>query len=182
MDNKYQRGKIYKLVSSQTNKIYIGSTITTLKKRKQGHKDNPSKTSKLICCYNDFEIILIKEYPCNSKKELHKEEGCIIKQNLDICVNERIPGRTNKEHWQDVGIEYHKNYRIENKERILIRDRQYYYKNIEKIKLYKRENRERYNIQQNNRKWFCECCNHTYPRNKKNRHLKTKKHQSNSAL
>ena len=56
-----------------------------------------------------------------------------------------------------------------------------YKNNDEKIKLYKKKNRERHNFQQNNRKWFCECCNHTYRSNGKNRHLKTKKHQSNSA-
>jgi len=120
MDNKYQRGKIYKLVSSQTDKIYIGSTIQTLKERKSKHKystKNKKNSSKFICCYDDFEIELIKEYPCNSKKELEREEGCIIKQNLDICVNKNIAGRTKKEHWCDVGKETNKKYRIENKEK-----------------------------------------------------------------
>jgi hypothetical protein len=45
MENKYQRGKIYKLVSSQTDKIYIGSTIQKLRKSNiKIHK----KTIKII--------------------------------------------------------------------------------------------------------------------------------------
>ena len=112
MDNKYQRGKIYKLVSSETDKIYVGSTIQKLKKRKSEHKTKPNKSSKLICCYDNFNIVLIKNYPCNSKKELEREEGYIIKQNLDICVNEKIAGRTKKEYNEsrrDITNEYRRN-------------------------------------------------------------------------
>lgn len=37
---KYQRGKIYKLVDNITQKIYIGSTCNTLPARKHEHKKN----------------------------------------------------------------------------------------------------------------------------------------------
>ena len=154
MDNKYQRGKIYKLVSSQTDKIYIGSTIQTLKQRKSKHKNKPCR-SREITCYEDFDIILIKEYPCNCKKELLREEGDIIKQNLDICVNYQIAGRTKKEHLREVGIEYNKKYNIENRELI--------------------------NEKKRNKKYYCECCKNYTCYDSKARHLKSKKHQSNSA-
>ena len=34
----YSNGKIYKITSNQTDKIYIGSTILSLEKRLVGHK------------------------------------------------------------------------------------------------------------------------------------------------
>ena len=38
-DSKYQRGKIYKLISNQTDDIYYGSTIEkTLSNRLGGHR------------------------------------------------------------------------------------------------------------------------------------------------
>jgi len=97
MDERYKRGKIYKLVSSQTDKIYIGSTIQSLGQRKALHKFRPTKSSKNITCNQDWDIVLIKKFPCNCKKELEREEGNIIEQNLDKCVNTYIPRRTKEE-------------------------------------------------------------------------------------
>ena len=187
MENKYQRGKIYKLVSSQTDKIYIGSTIQKLNIRKNEHKSKKNCRSRYITCYDDFEIKLIKEYPCNSKKELYREEGCMIKQNLDICLNYVIAGRTNKE-WRvenkDILKQKQKIYNLNNIEKIKIRKNNYYIKNKEiikeKDKIYKNKNKD---IINNKRKEICNCeCGFTYTKSNKARHLKSKKHQSNSAL
>lgn len=172
MENKYQRGKIYKLVSSQTDKIYIGSTIQKLKYRKSQHeykyKKNENKSSKFICCYDDFDIILIKEYPCNSKEELIREEGNMIKQYLDICVNYQIAGRTQKESKKEYYEKNKKEYYEKNKTKIL-----------EKRKEYRNKNKNLINKKQ---KEICNCeCGFTYTKRNKARHLKTKKHQSNSA-
>ena len=171
MDNKYQRGKIYKLVSSQTDKIYIGSTIQTLKQRKSEHKYkyNPCRSRELTC-YEDFNIILIKNYPCNSRKELQIEEGCIIKQNLDICLNYVIAGRTNIE------------WRVENKDILKQKQKIYKLENKDKIKEYNESRRDITNEYYRNKKWYCECCKITISRNGKKRHEGRKKHQSNSAL
>jgi hypothetical protein len=133
MENKYQRGKIYKLVSSQTDKIYIGSTIQKLSDRKSKHKTKPC-SSKELTCYEDFDIILIKDFPCNSKKELEREEGCIIKQNLDICVNEKIPLRSRIE------------WRIDNKEKIKKISKEYRLKNKNKVNNYFLKNKDKTNI------------------------------------
>ena len=54
------RGTIYKITSSMTPKIYIGSTIQPLHKRFQRHKNNykynESCTSKIILQYEDANI------------------------------------------------------------------------------------------------------------------------------
>ena len=94
----YQNGKIYKLVCSETGKIYIGSTVQKLIKRKWGHTDNRKK----LCMSKDFikpEIYLIENYPCNSKQELCKRERHYV-ETID-CVNKYIPSRTKKEYYQD---------------------------------------------------------------------------------
>lgn len=183
MNNKYQRGKIYKLVSSQTDKIYIGSTIKKLKQRKAHHKFCPVSSRK-ITCFDDFDIVLIKNYPCNSRKELEREEGCLIKQNLDICVNQQIAGRTDKE-WRDENKDIlkqkHKIYILNNIEKIKITKNNYYLKNKEiikeKHKIYKNKNKDKIN---NKKKEICNCeCGFTYTRSNKSTHLKSKKHLSN---
>ena len=48
--NKYQQGKIYKLISSETDKIYIGSTCKKyLSQRLQDHKTDYKKWKKNLC-------------------------------------------------------------------------------------------------------------------------------------
>ena len=101
MDNKYSRGKIYKITSSQTDKIYIGSTIRTLVKRFECHHNNFRNygigiRSCEILKYNDASIILIEEYPCNNKKELEIRERYYI-ENMKNVINHNIPTRTKKE-------------------------------------------------------------------------------------
>ena len=102
----YQTGKIYKLVSYQTDKCYIGSTCNPLYKRFFQHKHNcklykESKYSYVssfeLIDYDDCEIVLIENYPCNDKNELHKRERYHI-ENTEHCVNKVIPTRTNKEY------------------------------------------------------------------------------------
>lgn len=156
MDERYKRGKIYKLVSSQTDKIYIGSTIQLLCQRKAKHKyTKQHKTIKDITCFNDWDIVLIKNFPCNNRKELLKEEGICIKENYSICINKQIAGRTYIEYMEQEGIEINKKYKIKNRVKIL---------------KYKQ-----------NQKWYCEICDKHMSRGNKNRHEKTKLHLSNTA-
>jgi hypothetical protein len=130
--NKYQNGKIYQIVSfSHPDLIYYGSTIQTLSMRFAGHrrdtKKENSNSSKQIICFDDAKILLIENYPCNSKEELNKREGEYIRNN--ICVNKRIEGRTKEEYYED------------NKELIKEKNKEYYEGNREKIK----ENSKIYN-------------------------------------
>jgi hypothetical protein len=121
-ENKYQRGKIYKIVDNTTDKIYIGSTCeNTLARRLAGHvKDYKyylnSKTHYVssfdILANADYDIILIELYPCNSKDELLARERH-YKDTL-ICVNKNRPGI-----FLELGKkEYVKQYRTDHKEHI----------------------------------------------------------------
>ncbi len=97
--NIYQRGKIYKIVSDQTDKIYIGSTTLKylcarmnqhrmdFKKKEQNKINGHYCSSSEILKFGDAKIILIETYPCNSKDELHAKEQYYIDLNKAICVN-----------------------------------------------------------------------------------------------
>jgi len=107
--NRYNNAKIYKIISPNTDKIYIGSSIEKyISCRIAGHKKkfrlwSNNKKNKYCTSYKIFEagdasIILIENFNCNNKKELHTRERFHIEQNSAICVNKNIPTRTNKEY------------------------------------------------------------------------------------
>ena len=94
----YSKAKIYCIKSSQTDKVYYGSTCVSLNERFRGHKcDSNIKTvtSSQIFQYTDAYIELVEEFPCNTKTELHTRERYYI-ENYP-CVNKFIPGRSRKE-------------------------------------------------------------------------------------
>jgi hypothetical protein len=122
MNNKYQRGKIYKIIDNTNGNQYIGSTCEkTLSHRLAKHvgsyKCYLNGKSNYVSSYDilanvDYDIILIELYPCNSKDELLARER-YYKDTL-ICVNKNRPGIFN-----ELGQkEYVKQYRVDNKERI----------------------------------------------------------------
>ncbi len=157
----YQNSKIYRLVCSETNQQYIGSTTRSLSQRKAGHKHHTNSTYSKT--FINPQIFLIKNCPCNSKEELHAIERTYI-ESLD-CINFRIPGRTpkeyqeaNKEKIKEKAIEYYQankekikekgiEYRISNQEKLKIRKKNYYEKNkekvLEKVKKYNAENKNK---------------------------------------
>jgi hypothetical protein len=111
-ENKFLRGKIYKITSPQTDKTYYGSTCEpTLEKRLNGHKSEFNKflngrnnyiSSFEIIKFEDNQIELVESYPCENRGELLKRERHYI-ENFP-CVNKVIPGRTrqetNRAYWQ----------------------------------------------------------------------------------
>ena len=102
----YNNSKIYKIVSSQTDKVYIGSTTKDrLCQRMTGHRASYKSylnkkyhyvSSFEIVKYDDAEIILIEAFPCKNKDELHKRERYWIENTKD-CINKLIPTRAKKE-------------------------------------------------------------------------------------
>ena len=132
--NKYQTGKIYKLIDNINGNEYYGSTIQDLKKRKWGHKSSYERylnkkhtyvTSFEIIKNNNYQIYLVEDFPCNSKKELETREAYYIRNNK--CINKYIPCRTQKEY----KIQYH----IDNKERENLRRKEHHHKNKERENL-----------------------------------------------
>ena len=155
----YQNGKIYTIRSHQTEDIYIGSTIQPLTKRLSTHKakykryknDKCSYTSSYeIVQYEDVYIELYELYPCNSKEELLRREGELIRE-MD-CVNKIVPGRKRKEYYNENKEQikkYKKDYYTENKEEICKKKKEYYNENKEQInkqkKKYRDENKKKIN-------------------------------------
>jgi hypothetical protein len=98
---KYLNGKIYKITNTVNDEIYIGSTYHHLIKRWGQHisytydNDNIHKPLyKMIreYGYEMFNIELIKDFPCISRKQLEIEELTYIKQHgtLNIRGNDNI--------------------------------------------------------------------------------------------
>lgn len=127
--NKYVNGKIYKLTSINTERIYTGSTYNTLQKRFYKHKfDNP------YMGYGDVKIELIEDYPCHCKYELLKRERHYFDLYKHIVVNKNVPSRTQKEYYEDNRIDIidnQKKYNKENKGRIVVYQKGKYKKDRE---------------------------------------------------
>jgi hypothetical protein len=148
-------GKIYKITSPSTDKIYIGSTIKSLQQRMAKHYsdyDSGLYSSKYILDFKDAEIELIEEFKCFSRAELYKREGELIKQYKNICINKRIAGRKQKEYIEenkDKIYERGKIYREGNKDKIAERDKIYRDKNKDKIDEKKKRYRDNHRAELN---------------------------------
>ena len=100
----YQNGKIYKLVNNVDDEIYIGSTATTLRQRKNGHKGKATKFPERHVYKHIAEVgwenvpplVLIEECPCDNKAQLHARERYWI-DTLKPSLNKNMPLRTSKE-------------------------------------------------------------------------------------
>ena len=98
---QYDNAKIYKIISKNTDDVYIGSTCRTLEDRLRNHKNDYSRWVKNNECkyliafeilkYADAQITLIENYPCNSKIDLLLLEGK-YQTNTDNCINKSIAG------------------------------------------------------------------------------------------
>jgi hypothetical protein len=184
----YQLGKIYKVVNDVNGICYIGSTAQpTLAHRmschRSRHKDKKNKTYEKWGDIADCKIVLIENYPCNSKDELCARERYYIENTS--CVNKIIPGQThkewcekNKEHlserkkeWREKNKEHIKKYNEDNKDKLFEQRKKYREINNEHIKKWRAENKE-----QRYKKFNCECGGR-YMRMNKATHFKSKKHQ-----
>jgi predicted GIY-YIG superfamily endonuclease len=77
----YSQGKIYKIIDDCEGDIYIGSTTQTLRNRFKSHHIFSDYGKERENC----RIVLIEDYPCNTKQELEERERHFI-QNCD-CIN-----------------------------------------------------------------------------------------------
>ena len=166
--SEYQNAKIYKIVSKNTDKCYVGSTYTELKTRLSGHitnfKRDGSTTSKHIIKFGEYEIVLIENHSCKNVKELETRERFYI-ESMN-CVNKNIPGRTDKQ------------YRLDNAAAINERNKQYYQDNEmaikERHKQYRLDNAATI-LEKKNKKYNCGCGG-KYTHVNTLLHKKTKKH------
>ena len=154
-DNKYQQGKIYKIVCNITGEVYIGSTIEILNRRLTNHKVKPKRPcmSKQILDRGDYKIELIKDYPCNSEEELKWEERKHIDNN--ICINKYSPIITEEEKIERKSIA-HKNWYNKHKQSVLDKIKEDRKNNPEK---YRQRDKNKYekNKEKLKEKITCEC-------------------------
>ena len=98
----YANGKIYKIVG-EDGSTYYGSTTMSLYRRMNCHRNGNGKKRTTayykIISKMDWEMILVENYPCESRTELERREGTYIRENP--CVNRLVAGRTDREYYQD---------------------------------------------------------------------------------
>lgn len=150
--NTYKTGKVYMIYNDMLPETYVGSTILSLKRRMQKHK-NASSTfcnRKIYTSFNksnweNCHIVLLEDVKFYDRKELIKRERYFI-DLLKPTLNCIKPLRTRKE------------YRFDNKDILRIKKREYY-DNVSSIK------------------YECEC-GKMIQKGKKNYHLQTKEHKN----
>jgi hypothetical protein len=140
--------KIYLISSSQTNKVYIGSTKQSLGQRFSEHISH-SKDTKYKCrsevLINEFSDCKIDLIEYTTKEDRLQRERFWVEYYGDRAVNRCLPGRTKKEYTKE-----------------------YYQQHAEEIK----EQRKEYNAVRIN----CDCGT-SYTRGNKSHHIRTKKHK-----
>jgi hypothetical protein len=156
MENKYSRAKIYKIVCNVTGLVYIGSTCEpTLARRLAGHRRSYKNhlngkhnyvTSIKVLENENYYIELVKECSCKTKDQLLQFEGACVRDTE--CVNKNIPGRTRKQ------------YRDDNKDKLIADAKQYYDENKAKQAI----------------KFDC-ICGGKYTASHKTRHIKSERHK-----
>ena len=142
----YENSMIYKLCCKDTNikEIYIGST-TNFKERKRKHRSSCNNENNKMLNFKvykfirenggwtNWDMILIEKVSCNCKLELHKIEREYI-EKYNSSLNCHIPSRTTKE------------YTVDNKDKIKLKDKKYYERNkdiiSEKNKNYYEKNKD----------------------------------------
>lgn len=142
--NKYSEGKIYTIKNKHDDtQVYVGSTIQSLECRKSKHKhDGNTERCKNWSLYriidnnwDDWELTLYSLYPCNSKVELCRREGEVIREIGTL--NERIAGRTVKERYVEEKVKIAglmKEYYLRKQDEILKKKREYYIRNRDIIR------------------------------------------------
>jgi len=171
-----KNGKIYKIVSNNTDLIYIGSTskkklstrMSEHRAQYKRHKNGLCKgcNARLVFEYEDCEIILIEDVNYTCKDELRRRERYWI-DTLE-CVNKCKPGGQLKDELIKKRREFYNN----NKERLLLASSEYY-KNMDEDK------KKAYYKKEQMNKITCDCCGFEMLKRDMYRHVKTKKHLQN---
>ena len=127
MDCEKHLGRVYKIINSVDDKIYIGSTFKKLNERLRTHKSDAKKRgSKFYKFMNEigfdkFSIQLLEEVYVSNEEELRQiEDNYISQQNPDLLLNEKRAFRKAEDYpeWKKTYMkEYNKKYHEERKEK-----------------------------------------------------------------
>lgn len=147
--NRYSRAKVYKLVNSCDDEIYVGSTCEPLHKRLYKHKQKAKLTPErrvyqhlLDIGFDNVSIILIENFACESKEELLQRERYWIDE-LQPSLNKVLPTRTRQQWFHDNAEkvrEYQEKYRLEHAEIARERSAKWYEENRERAAKYRADN------------------------------------------
>ncbi len=187
-ESNYANSLIYKLCCKDPNieEIYVGSS-TNFKQRKASHKKNcyneNSRKYKMKVYqfirdnggWDNWNMIQIEPYSCETKRELEKREEELrkeLKASLNMASCYGFDKQRNKE--------TQKKYRELHKEDIKDHRKKYYEENKEaikdKVRKYHQDNREKI-LEENKEKITCECGS-IFRKKEKARHQRSNKHQS----
>jgi hypothetical protein len=97
--DNYGEGKIYRLVATGTDQVYIGSTCGTLNQRHWHHNytaAHPESQKQTMACklYEEGRTVaieLIEAFPCESRDELLARERYWL-ENTPTAINRNTPG------------------------------------------------------------------------------------------
>ena len=140
----YSKACIYKIWSHLTDRVYIGSTCDMTKRwsqHKLGYKCWKDGRKDLTYSYLLFDSVGVEnckiewlhDFPCETKKQLNKEEGRIQRQNKDLLINKRIEHGLEMAEYKKIyndnhkaeRVEYDKKYREEHKAERVEYDKKY---------------------------------------------------------
>jgi hypothetical protein len=101
----YQNGKIYQIINTINDEVYVGSTCSSLSIRMCKHRYYVNHCNTPV--YKAFKEIgvgnllieLIEYYPCNTKEELNRREGEWIRKIGTL--NRMVAGRTTAERYDE---------------------------------------------------------------------------------
>lgn len=142
----YSKGKTYFIWdrTAPVHKLYIGSTVSKLKKRLSEHvydfeHQRGKCESHILLAMGNYKIELLENFPCNTKYELEDREAEYIIANWDSCLNKTVPGAVRraggtkeydkkrnknpkrKDYKKQYNKQYNKQYRQQNAEKISVR-------------------------------------------------------------
>lgn len=182
-------GRIYKIITAQSNECYIGSTFNTIRDRFSRHRNHykywklgRSDRCSAFILFDKYglencKIVLIKEYEVVDRSHLEVYESLWIYKLKS--VNEIVPKNSllKKEQVR----RYNKQYRTDNKEQI----KEYREQNKKQIQIYQEQyridNKEQIK-EQRKLKIECKTCNCNIIKYNIKRHLNTEKHLHNEQL
>ena len=137
----YTKTIIYKIQHEDNETLlYVGSTTNFTKRKYQHKKDCLKSNYKLYNMikenggWDKFNMIQVKEYPCENKRQAEKEENKIMMELKENLISKR-PSKERKE--------YTAQYYIKNKDKILKQKKNYYEDNKNNIKEYVKEYRKK---------------------------------------
>jgi len=141
LDIDYKKTKIYKIVSKNINikDCYVGAT-TDIVRRKSQHKNRCYDQKSVKYNYkvyqfiranggwSEWEMVVVEVFPCNTGEESHTRERYHF-EALRATLNSCFPNRSREE------------YMIDNKERLIIYQKQYHENNKKKSKVVSKQYR-----------------------------------------